>query len=176
MSDLEVTTVIYHRVKDGDLAQYREWQPRITAACKKFEGYIDTQLVEPGVVTQDDNEFVLVFRFESRALLREWIDSDTRKGLLKEAERFTLGQPKIATFSGLEHWFSPGSSPPRYKMTMVTFFAIWPLVHFLPMLTDHYLHFGKLGNEFITLALIVTTMSYVALPLACKVFGFWLKR
>ena len=176
MSEHKVTTVIYHRVKEGDLHAYREWQPRITHACKQFEGYIDTQVIEPGIVTQDDNEYVLVFRFESRDLLKKWIDSDTRKQLLQEAASFTVGQPKVAILSGLEHWFSEGKSPPRYKMTLVTFVAIWPLVHFLPGLTGQFLTFGKLGNEFVTTLMIVLTMSYIALPLACRLFGFWLKR
>jgi antibiotic biosynthesis monooxygenase (ABM) superfamily enzyme len=176
MSNNEVTTVVYHRVKEGNLEQYREWQPRITAACNQFEGYIDTQLVEPGILTRDDNEFVLVFRFESRDLLKKWIDSDIRKKLLQEAGSFTLGQPKVAIFSGLEHWFSQGDGPPRYKMTVVTFLAIWPLVHFLPGHINQYLNFGNLGNEFVATVIIVVIMSYLALPLSCKIFSFWLKN
>lgn len=175
MSKYEVTTVIYQRVKEGDLDQYRQWQPRITKACSQFEGYLDTQLVEPGIVTQDGNEFVLVFRFASEELLKIWIDSDTRKKLLEEAESFTVGQPKIAFFTGLEHWFSQGGGPARYKMTIVTFLSIWPLVHFLPGIINQYLNFGSLGNEFIATVIIVVTMSYIALPLSCKIFGFWLK-
>lgn len=176
MGDSAVTTVIYHRVKSHDMDAYREWQPRITAACRRFEGYIDTQLFEPGMVTPDDNEFVLVFRFESRDLLKKWIDSDTRKNLLQEARHFTIGEPKIATFTGLEHWFTQGEGPPRYKMTVVTFFAIWPLVHFLPGPINRLVDSGDLANELVAVIVITVLMSYVALPLACKVFAFWLRK
>ena len=176
MSNSEVTTVIYHRVKEGDMDAYRRWQPRITAACSEFAGYLDTQLVEPGIITQHDNEFVLIFRFESKELLKKWIDSDIRKKLIKEAESFTVGQPEIAVFTGLEHWFAQGDGTPRYKMTVITFIAIWPLVHFLPGPINQMLNFGAFANEVITTAIIVVTMSYVALPLACKLFRPWLKN
>ncbi len=74
MSQKEVTTMIYHRVKRSDLDSYREWQPRIAAACKEFEGFEDIQVFEPGVVTENDNEFVQVIRFQSEGLLKKWIE------------------------------------------------------------------------------------------------------
>jgi antibiotic biosynthesis monooxygenase (ABM) superfamily enzyme len=175
MKDPSVTTVIYQRVDKARLEEYREWQQRITAACGKFEGYLDTQLFEPGVVTHNDSEFVIVFRFRSEEFLRKWMDSDTRAALVEEAEEFNIGKTKIAFFSGLEHWFSQGAGPPRYKMTLVTFFAIWPLVHFLPPQVDRLLDLNPLANELLSTALMTVLMSYIALPLACRVFRFWLK-
>ncbi len=175
MSKPEVTTFIYHRVKQKDMDKYRQWQPRISAACKEFEGFEDIQVFEPGVVTQNDNEFVQVIRFESDDLLKKWIDSEQRKNLLKETESFTIGQPKLTVFTGLEHWFGECDGPPRYKMTIVTFLALWPLVHFLPPALNRFVNIGQVGNEFLALVLIVLTMSYVALPLMCRVFRFWLK-
>ncbi|NKB36059.1 MAG: hypothetical protein GKR93_02670 [Gammaproteobacteria bacterium] len=176
MSQKEVTTMIYHRVKRSDLDSYREWQPRIAAACKEFEGFEDIQVFEPGVVTENDNEFVQVIRFQSEGLLKKWIESEQRKNLLLETESFTIGQPKLTFFTGLEHWFGQNDGPPRYKMTIVTFFAIWPLVHFLPPAINEVINIGQIGNEFLATVIIVLTMSYFALPFMCRVFRFWLKN
>jgi antibiotic biosynthesis monooxygenase (ABM) superfamily enzyme len=163
-------------VDKAKIEAYRLWQNRITNACGQMEGYLDTQLFEPGVVTHNESEFVIVFRFKSRESLQQWIESDTRKSLLQEAEDFSVGKTKIAFFSGLEHWFSRGAGPPRYKMTVVTFFAIWPLVHFLPGQINKLFGFGALANELISTALMTIIMSYLALPLACKIFKFWLRN
>ena len=74
----EVTTVIYHRVEKCNLDKYREWQPRIAAACRAFEGFEDIQVFEPGVVTENDNEFVQIIRFSSKSYMQKWIDSEER--------------------------------------------------------------------------------------------------
>lgn len=175
MDKPSVTTVIYHRINRERIQEYRDWQSRITDVCKSYEGYQDTLLFEPGIVTHNESEFVTIFRFKSQELLSKWIESDSRKKLLLESESFTIGRTKIAFFNGLESWFSQENSPPRYKMTIVTFFAIWPLVHFLPDPINQILEFGPLGNEIVVVLIITITMSYVALPLACRIFNFWLK-
>ena len=173
----EVTTVIYHRVEKCNLDKYREWQPRIAAACRAFQGFEDIQVFEPGVVTENDNEFVQILRFDSSSSMEKWIESDERRKLLEESKAFTIGEPKLTFFTGLEHWFGQADDgPPRYKMTLVTFLAIWPLVHFLPPLINRYLHLGALGNEFVATALLVIIMSYLALPLMCRLFGSWLGK
>ena len=173
----EVTTVIYHRVEKCNLDKYREWQPRIAAACRAFEGFEDIQVFEPGVVTENDNEFVQIIRFSSKSYMQKWIDSEVRASLLEESRGFTIGEPKLTFFTGLEHWFGQvNDGPPRYKMTIVTFLAIWPLVHFLPPLINRFLHLGALGNEFVATGLLVLIMSYLALPLMCRLFGAWLRK
>lgn len=176
MSDSSVTTVVYHRVDKARVEEYCQWRQRMTEACKAFEGYQKTEFFEPGVVTHNDSEFVTVFMFESRELRDKWIDSDIRHSLVDEAEAFTVGKVKMAVFSGLEHWLGPGDKTPRYKMTVVTFFVIWPLVHFVPVQIGNLTGLEGLAGEFVSTLVIVLTMSYIALPLASRLFGFWLRK
>ena len=176
MSDSAVTTVIYHRVDKTREAEYRQWQQRITSACAQAEGYQKTEYFEPGIVTHNECEFVTVFGFDSRELLENWINSDIRKSLLEEAEAFTVGKVKVAVFAGLEHWLGRGDKTPRYKMTIVTFLVIWPLVHFVPPQVGRLTGLDGLASEFLSTLVIVITMSYVAFPLASRLFGFWLRK
>ena len=171
-----VTTVIHHQVQLDQVDKYLDWQKRITEASKKFEGFINTSLIEPGLVTPNENEYVIIFKFENKKLLQNWCDSDERATLLNETSFFSLELPKLQSFTGFEHWFhGPDQNPSRIKMTVISFIAIWPLVHWIPPFTKPILKFSPIINETITTALVTIFMSYLALPLVSKIFKPWLK-
>src|SRR5262245_57973568 len=77
--------------------------------------------------------FTAVAHFASKADLEAWTASDTRNKLVAEAEAVSVGGLHMQQATGLEAWFKmPGQPvvvpPPRYKMAIVTWLAILPLL------------------------------------------------
>ncbi|MFT6916844.1 MAG: antibiotic biosynthesis monooxygenase (ABM) superfamily enzyme [Motiliproteus sp.] len=171
----KIISIVRNRVRSEKINEYLSWQKKMTLACEKFEGYINTTLIEPGSLTQDPDEYIVILRFRNNALMSIWIKSTIRNNLLIESESFTLETPVIKTFSGIEHWFiAADKTPSRIKMTLVSFCAIWPLVHFIPAALSPLLDFSDLINETLTTAVITVCMSYIALPAMTKLFRRWL--
>ena len=173
----QIITIVHHKVELKKVTLYLAWQDKLTQASEQFEGYIKTTLIEPGFVTPNENEYVIIFKFKNQKSLTLWQNSDIRKSILEEANDFSIETPKLRSFSGLEHWFLDAKkTPSRTKMTVISFLAIWPLVHFIPPLLLPILSFSNIANETITTAIITLGMSYVALPAMTRIFKFWLKK
>ncbi|MEH6473810.1 MAG: hypothetical protein V7752_21520 [Halopseudomonas sp.] len=171
----KIISIVRNRIRSEKIDEYLSWQKKMTHACEQFEGYVNTTVIEPGLLTQDPDEYIVIFRFSNHALISVWNNSTIRANLLSELEGFTLEAPVMKTFSGIEHWFlDPDKTPSRIKMTLVSFCAIWPLVHFIPGALSHILDFSDLINETITTAVITVCMSYIALPAMTKIFRRWL--
>ena len=75
----------------------------------------------------------MVYRFDSRKHLRAWLDSDERAAWLERAEPHVIGPMRTQYVTGLETWFTlPGRTgsppPPPYKMALLTWVTIFPLI------------------------------------------------
>jgi uncharacterized protein len=168
-----VTTVIHHKVKGDKISQYQSWQKQIGDASKKYPGFMEIQVLNPSIITDASNEFVIIFSFTSDALLKDWLNSKERQILLSKTKEFSCEDPKVSSFIGFEHWFVQKDKQSRFKMTIVSFVAIWPLVHFIPEPLK-VLALPDLAQETLTTAIITIMMSYVALPLSSRLFRRWL--
>jgi antibiotic biosynthesis monooxygenase (ABM) superfamily enzyme len=169
-----VIAVIYHKIQSNKKTTFLQWQKEITSASETFDGYIKTVLIEPSLTSE--NEYIVIFKFKNNRCLNIWKKSSIRREFLKSASDFTVGSPVLKTYYSLEHWFKKqNSTTSQSKMTIVSFFAIWPLVHFIPPISNQYLEFSSILNEAITTILITICMSYFALPLMIRLFKPWLK-
>jgi hypothetical protein len=167
-----VTVLVRHVVAPEHVEQFRAWVSGISGASSEFEGYMGTEVIRP-VSDGDGGEFVVIFRFNSYPNLERWLGSPERERWLARGRDFASPDAELEQHS-LEFWFAPSKSssiPPRYKMAIVTFLVIWPLVHFLPPLVGRAIGPGTLGAEVVGVAAIVGLMSYVVMPLVS-----WLLR
>jgi antibiotic biosynthesis monooxygenase (ABM) superfamily enzyme len=83
LAEDEVATVVVNtRVAEGRDAEYLAWQARMDDAARAFPGFVDAQTVRPLEGTDDD--WSLIYRFESAGQLRDWLGSDRREELLRE--------------------------------------------------------------------------------------------
>jgi uncharacterized protein len=71
-----VTTTVTRRVKPGHEAAYEEFLAGIIAAASRFPGHLGVEVFRP---TRPGGEYRTVYRFDSAARLRHWLDS-TRHG------------------------------------------------------------------------------------------------
>ena len=170
--------VVTRRVKPGHEAQFEELVSQIAAEARKFKGHLATEVFRPTPSTPF--EYQLVSKFDCMSNMRHWQESDERLRLYARIEPLLEDAPQIQWLTGLETWFTlPGhpavAAPPRYKMAIVSWLAIFPLVVVILEV------FGTLLGEwplpvralFIT-AIAIPTMTYVLMPRMTRIFAGWL--
>jgi antibiotic biosynthesis monooxygenase (ABM) superfamily enzyme len=174
--DPPVTAVASRRVKPGREREFEEWVSGILAAAKEFPGYLGSEVLRP---SDSDNEYRVIFRFDHASNLHAWEDSEERHRLLREAEPL-IREEKVHVLTGLETWFTLPSkagepSPPRYKMALVTWLAVFPLITAILLLFGPLLsQLPMLMRTLVLTGVMVTLMTYVVMPRLTRLFSSWL--
>jgi antibiotic biosynthesis monooxygenase (ABM) superfamily enzyme len=176
--DPPVTAVASRRVKPGREQDFEEWVSGILGAAAGYSGYLGSNVIRPS--DSDDDEFQIVFKFDRASNLKRWEESHERREWLRKSRDLILEKENVRVLTGLETWFTlpsrPGEpAPPRYKMAVVTWLAVFPLATAIFALTHPLL--GGLPTVVRTLVftmIMVTTMTYVVMPRMTRLFAFWL--
>lgn len=94
------TVVISLRVRAGRELDYERWQAEIDAAAEDFEGFEGSEVLRPRPGVQD--EWVVVYRFDSAHHLADWMRSEVRTALLRRAAPYLEGRSEhvVATPRG----------------------------------------------------------------------------
>jgi antibiotic biosynthesis monooxygenase (ABM) superfamily enzyme len=168
---------VTRRVKPGHEAVYDQIMEGIIAAASEFPGHLGVEVFRPQGAA---GEYRTVYRFDSAEHLRAWLDSDEHAAWLERAEPHVSGPIRTSFVTGLETWFTlPGQAgmapPPPYKMALLTWITIFPLITAIvaitgPMLKDLPLAV-RLG---ITTALTVPLMTWVVMPRVTRLLRGWL--
>jgi uncharacterized protein len=129
--DGPVTTTVTRRVKPGHEAFYEQFLEGIIAAASAFPGHLGVDVFRPG--SAGAGEYRVVYRFDTAEHLRAWLDSDQHAAWLERAEPHAIGPVRTSFVTGLESWFTlPGQPrtppPPPYKMALLTWITIFPLI------------------------------------------------
>jgi antibiotic biosynthesis monooxygenase (ABM) superfamily enzyme len=176
--DPPVTAVASRRVKQGREQEFEEWASGILAATNEAPGYLGSEVLRPSD-NEDDDEYKIVFRFDHASNLRAWEVSDERHRWLRRAEPL-VHEEKVHVLTGLETWFTlptkPGEpAPPRYKMVIVSWLAIFPIVTLIFSVFGQWLNLlPTLLRTLVFTAVMVTLMTYVVMPRMTRLFSFWL--
>lgn len=173
-----VTVVVSRRVRRGQEAAFEALSARMTERAAGFTGYLGATLFRPA--SAEDPEYRIVFRFRDRDTLAAWEASAQRSELLTQIEALLLEPSEREVLSGIVTWFTlPGQNPvqppPRYKMTLVSWLALYPAV------TLVFFFFGDLLQQLplplrtlLVTAVVMLLMSYVLMPRMTRWFAFWL--
>jgi antibiotic biosynthesis monooxygenase (ABM) superfamily enzyme len=177
-SDGPVTTTVTRRVKPGHEPFYEQFLEGIIAAASRFPGHLGVEVFRPQSASNGD--YRVVYRFDTGQHLRAWLDSDERAAWLERAEPHVTGPMRTQVLTGLETWFTlpgqPGASPPpRYKMALLTWITIFPLITLVvialaPLVEDLAL-VARLG---ITTAVTVPIMTWLVMPRVTRLLRGWL--
>jgi antibiotic biosynthesis monooxygenase (ABM) superfamily enzyme len=121
------TAVFSWTVKPGKEQLFEERMHEIHRIARTYPGHMGiTTLKAPG----RGDSFQSVLRFDSRAHLDAWLRSPARHELTLAIEEVAHNDTTKKA-SGLETWFElPGqviAPPPRWKMVITTFIAIYPI-------------------------------------------------
>jgi antibiotic biosynthesis monooxygenase (ABM) superfamily enzyme len=176
--DPSVTVTIARRVKPECRAEFEAFLTGVTNACGQFSGYLGSNIFRP--VNADDPEYRIIFKFDRLSNLRLWESSAERQYWFEIAEPLTISLPQIQVLTGLETWFTlPGkptiTPPPRYKMALVSWLAVFPLITGISVVFQHFLGVLPLVLRvaFVT-AIAVPTMTYLLMPQMTRLFAWWL--
>jgi uncharacterized protein len=175
--DPPVTAIASRRVKSGKEQEFEEWVSGILGSAAEFPGYLGSNVVRPS--DPDDDEFQILFKFDHASNLKRWEKSSERRAWLRRVQPL-VHEENVRVLTGLETWFTlpsrPGEpAPPRYKMAVVTWMAVFPLATAIFALTHPLL--GGLPTVIRTLVftlIMVTLMTYVVMPRMTRLFSFWL--
>ena len=165
-----LTVVVTWRVRKGSEREFEAWRHEIASAALQFEGHMGVNVIRPSGA---EREYAVIFRFDTYEHLRAWQDSDIRRELLKKAEPFRETQPSYRLESGLEYWFTPPgvpTSPPRWKMALVTVVGVWPASMLVPWVLNPLI--GKLPlplKALLGAVGIVILLTWVIMPLLVKI-------
>jgi antibiotic biosynthesis monooxygenase (ABM) superfamily enzyme len=112
--------------------------------------------------------------------LAVWEASAERAEMLEQLEALLVSPTEREKVSGLVTWFSlpsknPVTPPPRYKMTIVSWLALYPAVTIIFWLFGPWLApLPLVLRTFLVTVVLMILMSYVLMPFMTKRFAFWL--
>ena len=173
-----VTTTVTRRIKPGHEAAYEAFLAGISAAARAFPGYLGIEVFRPA--GGQGGEYRTIYRFDSAAHLKAWLDSPQRAAWLERAEPHVAGPMRTQVLVGLEGWFTlpsqPGvPPPPPYKMALVTWATIFPLITGVVVATAPLL--GSLplvARLAVTTAVTVPLMTWLVMPRVTRLLHRWL--
>jgi antibiotic biosynthesis monooxygenase (ABM) superfamily enzyme len=176
--DPPVTAVASRRVKPGREREFEKWVCDIFAAAHKFPGYLGSDVFRPS--GPKDDEYRIVFRFDHASNLHAWETSEERLYWLERVRPLLKEDEKVRVLTGLETWFTLPSKPaepppPRYKMALVTWLAVFPLITMIFLALGPVLdQLPFLLRSLALTVIMVSFMTYVVMPRMTRLFSFWL--
>jgi antibiotic biosynthesis monooxygenase (ABM) superfamily enzyme len=179
VADGPVTTTVTRRIKPGHEAAYEGFLAGISGAARAFPGYLGVEVFRPAPSGQG-GEYRIVYRFDSLAHLRTWLDSSEHAAWLQRAEPHVAGPMRTQVLTGLEGWFTlpsqPGvPPPPPYKMALVTWATIFPLITLVVVATAPVVGGWPLVTRLaVTTGVTVPLMTWVVMPRVTRLLHRWL--
>lgn len=173
-----VTVIVSRRVKPEAVSAFETLSDEMSRRASQFDGYMGATLFRP--VSPDDPEYRMIFKFTDEASLAEWERSEERAEMLEKLEGLLISPTEREKVSGLVTWFSlpsqnPVKPPPRYKMTIVSWLALYPAATLIFWLFGPWLAaIPLLLRTLLVTAALMILMSYVLMPFMTKRFAFWL--
>jgi uncharacterized protein len=177
-ADGPVTTTVTRRIKPGHEAAYEAFLAGISGAARAFPGYLGVEVFRP--TPGHGGEYRTVYRFDSLAHLGAWLDSPEHAAWLARAEPHVAGPMRTQVLTGLEGWFTlptqPGvPPPPAYKVAVVTWATIFPLITLVVVASAPLL--GPLplvARLAVTTGVTVPLMTWVVMPRVTRLLHRWL--
>jgi antibiotic biosynthesis monooxygenase (ABM) superfamily enzyme len=175
-----VTFIIQHKVRAAHREQYEAaWLRDVGREAERYPGHLGTNVIRP----LDAHGQYTIIRFDAYEHLRAWVESDTRRQYIRQVEPILDGGDRIEIKSGLDFWFTPPGvrAPNRFKQSLITFSAIYPLTLAVPAglapVINAVLLLGNLFiSRFLVAGVIVWLMVYVIMPRYARAVSEWLYR
>ena len=164
-----VTTAVTRRVKPGHEAGCEAFLAGTSGAARAFPGYLGVEIFHPAA----NGEYRIVYRFDSVAHLRCWLDSPEHAAWLARAEPHVAGRYRPRS--------SPGwrvvhpADPAGLKMAIVTWVTIFPLITLVMVASAPLL--GRLplvARLAVTTGVTVPLMIWVVMPRVTRLLHRWL--
>lgn len=169
-----VSRIVRQRAKLGCEKAYDTLIRGMLEESSHFPGYLSAVVIPPDF---PGGRYQIVQRFAMEQDLERWNASEQRATWHERLRPVTESDAEYHLLTGLEVWFSPKLTPSRWRMTMVSWLGIYPVVTFclwfiLPLLD--FLPF--LVRIALITAIVAILMSYVVMPRLSRWMGKWLRK
>ncbi len=173
--------VISHQVKPDQHDAYERWLGEIVAVCQASPGHPGVKIIRPSADATATH--TVTIQFDTIDHFLAWTGSPDRTRLIETVRPFLVGHEKFFVLSGLDFWFTPKGAqaklPSRWKQSLVTWSAIYPLVLGIPLVLDPVLRqLAMLENHYIktmfVTGVVVLLMVYVIMPRYTALVHRWL--
>lgn len=177
--DPPVTVMMSRRPLPGREKAFEEYLTGITEVARRRPGHLGFTIFRP--TRPEDREYHILFKFDRRSNLESW-ENSAERAQWREVARTVSERPKRQVVTGLEAWFSLPSQainlpPPRYKMAIVVWLAIYLLITGIQMLFGDLLKDLPLMLRTLILTVItVPLMTFLVMPVFTRIFKNWLYR
>ena len=177
--DQPVTGLVVHQVQHGKEKIFEEALTELIDSVKTVPGSLSVSVIRP---EEGRTDYKILFTFDSETHLAAWRSCETHKRIIQRMYDVSAEPPTRFTLSGLETWFSlPGprvmAPPPRWKMVLITWAVIWPLLCVtIPlewMIIGPLPLFMKLA---ITPAITISLLTYIIMPRVVRLLSGWLYK
>ncbi|MEZ4588492.1 MAG: hypothetical protein R2909_19100 [Gemmatimonadales bacterium] len=164
--------MLERRVRPGAEAVFETWTKALVdsaARSRALEG--STVLATVG------GDYLILLRFASERELERWQSAPETQAMLASGDRHSEAVDRVVR-TGFETWFAlPGRSipsrpPPEWKMALVTWVALYPLVAVLVPVVPAGVPF--LLNVALTTAIPLVLLTWVVMPRLTKLLYGWL--
>jgi len=171
------SSVFAYLIRMDKAAEFQDWRRRILEEARTWKGFLGTESFD--ALDGVKPEFIVVVRFESRALLDEWLKSKVRNDFIKEVRAYVHHFTLRRIGSGFEGWFdiSENTVPPaRWRQALVILSALFPVIMLMRQLLSPIFLVLPLPVAFlILLALDMVFLTYVVMPHYSRLMNFWLR-
>jgi uncharacterized protein len=125
------TALVTRRVRRGRAKEFERLMADMQAAAAQFPGHMGGFLIPPEQAEQGC--YRMLFAFDTEAHLQDWMQSRERQRWHRRIAEVTHAGAATRVLTGLETWFALPAArtsrpPPRWKMAIVTWMGIFPLV------------------------------------------------
>jgi antibiotic biosynthesis monooxygenase (ABM) superfamily enzyme len=171
-----VTAVIMSTVIPGYEPQFERWHARVQERQSAYPGFLGCEVQPPTGMFQQ--EWVTLLRFDSNEHLDNWLESDERRQLLREATGIIDQSSERRVRTSFEGWFKFGSDhrpPPSWKQAAIVLLVLFPVVMLEITLLNPLLEWIHVAPAtFIANAISVIVLAWPLMPLATRAMQWWL--
>lgn len=173
-----IHVAIRRRVKPEREAEFKQLLRRFIQASFDHEGVLGAGMLVPPADAAV-REYGILRTFATEAARDKFYNSDLVKAWMEQCRPLTEGEPRYSQLTGLEAWFRDPNSvpPPRWKMALLTFIAVWPVSILVPDCLQPLIG-QKVSNIIFAGAVavgIVLILTWVAMPILAWLAAPWLR-
>ncbi len=179
-SEQPITVLVSRRPRKGNEQAFEQALSDTINSALQFPGHLGVTVLNPQL--NESQDYRIIVKFDSETHFQQWYRSPEAAYWFDVLAQLEERPPNFEVMTGLETWFTvshgtvrPIVPPPRYKMAIVTWLAIFLLVVAINLFFGSFLApLPMLLRSLIMTVVLVVLMTYVVMPQMTRLFRGWL--
>ena len=174
----EVHCTILRIAREGKEREFEDALKRFVSRSMSHEATTGAHLIRPSAASRP-REYGILRSFRNREAMNRFYESAIFTDWMNEVEDLVEGEPIYRPLHGLEAFFRDGgvkSSPPRWKMAIVTWLGVFPVVLMWSRLLPPFLEpLHPVAVTAVVTGTAVVTLTWFVMPALTRFLGSWLQ-